>query len=99
MIVIFPYQVLSSISSIMMANGEGEREGRGGGLREFPTLTVLMVLIDFTRFCQLNIVQPTFIQPQPSVRHYAQSSEKDLPSPWPREAFCQGKGDQTQLQV
>lgn len=77
----------------MTANGEG------GGLREFPTLTVLMVLIDFTRFCQLNIVQPTFIQPQPSVRHYAQSSEKDLPSPWPREAFCQGKGDQTQLQV
>ena len=59
--------------------GEGKAvwggEGRAEALPIFESSSTLMVFIEFTKFCQLNTVQSTFITSQPSVRHYTQSSE------------------------
>ena len=73
----FSYQVSRSISRITIANGGGgEEEGKGEmagavvvvrraeGIPIFESSTTLMVLVDFTKSCQLNIVQP-FINSYP----------------------------------
>ena len=71
---IFSYQVSHSISRITMVNkGRGEEKGKvdiveaavvvreAEGIPIFEFSTTLMVLINFRKFCQLNVVQPTFI--------------------------------------